>query len=59
MKLYGISYSLRENEDSDFVYNRKYQIPAENEYDALVRLGQLNNEDRVIKVMSVEKVSGY
>lgn len=58
MKLYEISYSLRENEDSDFVHNRKYQIPAENEYDALVRFGQLHNEDRVIKVMSIEKVFG-
>lgn len=56
MTLYEIEYTLKESEDSETTYTRKYQIPAGTERDALVRLGQLHSEERVIKVISVIKV---
>ena len=56
MPLYEFVYDMKESEDSEFTYNRKYQIPADTERDALVRLGQLHSEERVIKVISVIKV---
>lgn len=57
--MYEIEYDKKENENSEWSYHRKYQIMATTEQNALVKLGLMHHEDRVINVVSVRKVFGY